>query len=290
MKKFLCLLALLLSGCETIVQIDLPEHQSRLVVDGIFEANERWQIGVSRSVGILGNEFPGPVENATVEIWRDGQLLTALNHADQGIYVSASEIVEIGKTYELRIAAPGFDPVSATAVAPDPVSLDSITYTVESIPFGGQRVNFSVQFNDDPAQKNYYEIFVLTRDFDGGWFNNYFSSTDPAIVETNTSIEIGEEREFAGEIALFDDALFDGETYDLSLRYYPWFGYQEVLVVLNTVTENVYLHNRAMELQEETDDNPFAEPVQHYSNIANGYGIFGGVNPVSRRFVFNFVN
>ncbi len=39
--------------------------------------------------------------------------------------------------------------------------------------------------------------------------------------------------------------------------------------------ENRYLYLRTKDVQYANDGNPFAEPINVYSNITNGYGIFG---------------
>ena len=47
-------------------------------------------------------------------------------------------------------------------------------------------------------------------------------------------------------------------------------------VILSTVSEGQYRYTRSVDLQYENDGNPFAEPVQVYTNVENGFGIMAG--------------
>ena len=274
------LFVLLFWGCETIVQVDLPDYQPQLVINGIFIANTTWNIGISQSVGILGTAQPQPVTNARVEIWQDGQRLTTLTHNSDGFYHSNNVLPRPGPTYELRVSAPGFQHVTAWGSLPPRATVQNVSFVTENIDFFYKNANITVTMDDPPA-KNYYEIFVLVRDDFSTWSYTTMRSSDPAFTESNTNIEIGEEREYFGNLALIDDAIFNGTLYPLKFKAFIWEGANEVSVVISALSEEVFLHNQTFRLQDDTNDNPFAEPVQAYSNIQNGYGVFGGVYPDS---------
>jgi hypothetical protein len=271
-------------GCESIVQVDLPGHTPRLVVNGIFANDSDWYINLSQSVDVLGNEEPRAVNNARMEIWLNNAPITTLSLVGDGVYSSGAR-PRAGLTYELRVSVPGFNSVSAQGTIPPTPVIDAVTAVPERTPYGYQNYRITVQLADPGDQKNYYEVFVLFRDNFGEWFTTTINSNDPAITETNASIEIGEKREFFGDAALVEDALFNGSSYDLQFETITWSEIRDINVVVSAISETVFRHNRAYRLHDETDDNPFAEPVQLYSNIQNGYGIFGGVNP--RSFIFN---
>jgi len=53
-------------------------------------------------------------------------------------------------------------------------------------------------------------------------------------------------------------------------KSYPW------KFELLHVTEDFYRYQQSIRLQQENDGNPFAQPVQVFSNVQGGYGLFAG--------------
>jgi hypothetical protein len=49
---------------------------------------------------------------------------------------------------------------------------------------------------------------------------------------------------------------------------------------ITSCSSQYYRYVNSLELYNESDGNPFAEPVQLYNNISNGYGIFAGASSV----------
>lgn len=115
---------LVLASCETSLEVDLPEHETKLVVNGIQKQGEPFLIHLSRSYGFqeVVSESALLVDDATVEIWENGSLLETLVFMDTmvnpywnwdpeaeadlrlGHYISPGGLIpEVGKTYELRI-------------------------------------------------------------------------------------------------------------------------------------------------------------------------------------------
>lgn len=78
------------------------------------------------------------------------------------------------------------------------------------------------------------------------------------------------------------DLLFDGQTKTVDIPVSNWFyEFQDIRiefvdVYFSNVSESSHYYNRSFQLYQETQGNPFAQPVQVFSNITNGFGIFGG--------------
>ncbi|NQY66446.1 MAG: DUF4249 family protein [Flavobacteriales bacterium] len=73
--------------------------------------------------------------------------------------------------------------------------------------------------------------------------------------------------------------MFNGgtKTMSLALEYHD-LGNMLVRVNLYNISRELFFYNRSFELYNESYGNPFAQPVQVYSNIENGFGIFAGRN------------
>jgi len=54
-----------------------------------------------------------------------------------------------------------------------------------------------------------------------------------------------------------------------------------MVATLSSVSEDYYKYNVTLAKYEQTQGDPFAQPVQVYSNIENGFGIFGGYSSFS---------
>ena len=84
----LVLVATALAGCETVVDVELPPHDSQLVAQAFFAAESVWVARVTSSVGFTGPQRPGVVVDATVEVWTDGRLVARLARTDTATYAA----------------------------------------------------------------------------------------------------------------------------------------------------------------------------------------------------------
>ena len=75
---------------------------------------------------------------------------------------------------------------------------------------------------------------------------------------------------------LFNDLLFDGETATFKINLNELSYYSYLVMNLYSCSEEYYLYNKSYQTAIETTGDPFAQPVQVFSNINNGHGIFGG--------------
>jgi hypothetical protein len=89
---------------------------------------------------------------------------------------------------------------------------------------------------------------------------------------------------------LFDDRLFDGDEYVLSVscqeaRPTEKFPEQVFLykMSLRSLSSAYYNYRVTYNLQQETKGDPFAQPVQVFNNIQNGYGIFAAFSQSHRQ-------
>lgn len=284
--------ALLGAGCEQAVEVDLPDHEPQLVVQSLFTPDSAWSAFVTHSVGYTESRDPGPVFDASIEVLEGDVRADVLTHVGQGRY-EGSRRPQPGRFYTLRASAPGYAAVEATALLPPaPASLGVVLNTDPS----QRRSTATITFEDSAESRGYYALDVIARyerEGPGGQvfvdeFSVGFESRDPILI----GIDALEGGDSYFERAYFDDALFDGETASISITLFDFYhvidaqdshdaaatpaSRQRYYVRLLTVDEAYFKQVRTLEQQDELGDNPFAEPVQVYSNMSNGFGVFAG--------------
>ena len=295
------ILVLAFSGCELIINPDLPEHTPRLVIKAFFTPDGGWAASVSRSVGIL-EPSPGPerlVTGASVELLSDGRIIDRLLFLDRERAYASEKLLQTGRSYSLQVSAPGFETVHATDSAPPPVPTSIESYRVETTdPVPGEpgvstvtEFRITLQIQDPPGEENRYQIRVIAPDRSGR-FDLRFSTKDPSIIADNRIEDPVLEgvEPFVGSEPFFKDVLFDGESHEIELSSTNYTVEasleRRIWVEVRFVSETYYKHLRSALLHKTTDDNPFAEPVRIHSNIENGYGIFAGYS--ARTFELTF--
>lgn len=309
MHRLTCLLLLAtlsLAACETAVDIALPEPEPQLVINSLFHADSLWAVGVSENRSVLSSEEPEPVTSATVEILESGEVVETLTYQpsrnDPGVlplYRSDRHRPQAGRTYTIRVAAPGFPTAEATASVPEPLPFSIDARRVQpraDVPLGVQAHEITVAFSDPAGTANYYALAVYriiqTRSAGGlrrAYSSTGFSSGD-AVLRENRLVD-DDLFEVDGDPfydrAYFSDAAIDGQTCALKMRAltYDEPGVADrYFVVLESLAEDFYEYLRTREISDYTGENPFAEPVSVHSNIQNGLGIFAGYSTSMERF------
>jgi len=78
---------------------------------------------------------------------------------------------------------------------------------------------------------------------------------------------------------LLTDRLFDGKDHSISFKLDPYFANVEnVSIYFTSISESYYDYKTTLSLQKEVSGDPFAQPVQVFTNIQHGLGIFAAYN------------
>ena len=300
MKTALPLLPFLavLCACEQVIEPDLPEHRPRLVLQAFFTSDGAWTAHVGRSSGILETRSVhggSLVDDAAVELLAGDRVVGKLEFNYTVVaYVFEGGPLQAGETYSLRVAAPGFETVRATDTVPGPVQTSvrlSRPHAAGSESGAGRDFSIELEIQDPPGEANYYQI-SLFRVYEGREEEDeardripafrreeYLSTRDPSILADN-SVDGSpfEEGDFEGKAPYFRDTLFDGKTHEIELSSdfdgHPDFS--EIRLQVLHISEAFYEYLKTARLHRDTLDNPFAEPLNVYGNVENGYGIFAG--------------
>lgn len=280
-------LALTICSCEdaftTTLEIEPPEHIDRLVVQAYGSTNGMdLNVFLTKSVGLLedigSNES---VSGAEVTLWKGDELLAQLDQASSSSNFSynyflpeGSITYEKGATYRLEVVADGFEKAIGTATVPNDIPLLRQKFEEDgaSLDPGDSNSEVEIEFQDPPNQENFYEVNVSRINTNGS--NTFYEE------EFTETYDPSGQQGLAYSNLIINDLSFDGELkkFPLVIRKFNTQAVDDMYVLWRVTSEAHYLFNKTSREQVNQDDNPFASPVQIFSNIENGIGIFSIVN------------
>jgi hypothetical protein len=167
---------------------------------------------------------------------------------------------------------------------------------------------FHLKFTDPGNIKNYYRFTCsITRGHRENYYWNdeigayeyidsikivYVDNQDDISISTDDPLLVGEDdaddflfMDAGNEYNLFTDELINGQTYELSFNNYYYSDYKEEMqegefvestIQLMTLSNEAFLYIKSSYEHWWYDEEFLTEPVQVYSNINNGLGIFAG--------------
>ncbi len=285
MKKralFISVWAVLLWSCERIIPFTAEDSDPLITLYTSLEPGSPVDAFVSRTVGILDQGEPILLNEATV--WAEdenGLVLDTLTFIGLGVYRSANLVGQEGQTYEIHASNANLPPVSGSAKIPMiPVegavdSLDAFDGSSGgpgpgSMPY----VEYSFQIIDD-GEPGYYQIEGYERLRGTTTIPDY-----PMPVETDdpwvNGSGFGQEK-WLQRIDISNES-FLGSSHTMKIRVYQWDQMSmEILFKLKKVDEATYFYARSLDQYQQTNGNPFTQPVAVYSNVSNGLGVVSGM-------------
>lgn len=134
-----------------------------------------------------------------------------------------------------------------------------------------------VTIKDNGAEANYYELYL---DIGSEYYNYTTEQVEYNGYPPLTSRDpvLPDDKDLFSYSIVFSDARFNGRETELTFQTAGW-GFTRhgpATVTLRTLSEDGYNYLRTACLQELTSGDPFAQPVNVYNNIQNGFGIFAG--------------
>jgi hypothetical protein len=283
MKKillFIPILFILNIGCETILELDLPEIEPKLVINCIFNPDSLIKINITSSKPkdskdfYLMNRFEY-IEKAEILLFENDTSISDFVYQGKGNHISSIYKPQVGKKYKIQIKSPGYATVEAESIIPKKITLDSLYYSYINDPETGRRILKVNMVWHDPPEENFYYIFVIKENSEG-----YFSKGSPPIYLRNHPIFGDWSLRISKSLMVFDDKLFNGQTFNFELlmdKEYAPYGLTFYSFYLVHISKDFYLWAESQGRFFE-QNSFFDEPVVVYNNITNGLGIFAGCN------------
>lgn len=292
MKKRIVLYSsifLSLLGCEPIVvEVERPDFDPSIVVGSILTPDLPVYVELSEDRYILdGDGYStdfNEIQGAIITLYENNQLVGTLSQLNSNSSSGAYELdfhPTQGNEYRIEVEKEGYSTVTANEAIPnDPTifSVESQEFSVDE--FGNLTMSIDLDIEDSEGD-DYYQ-FNLYLEYSTE--NNTDRIREKQYVYFENE-EVLFEDHVGGEVLIFDDALFSNDTYRLSLNQEVYIYnstnnpsgiIEPVLIIeIRKISEAYFNYYNSAMLQSWVEGDPFAEPVQVFSNIENGKGIFG---------------
>jgi hypothetical protein len=325
----------LFTSCKSLVtDIDIP-YNDRLVIQCFISPQDTLlEVSVTKTAPVIGEILDGAerypnILNANV-VLSDGQKSVTIPYktlqlpssydadgeyiftARSRYFLSAKNLpITVGKTYMLKVSAPGFDSVEGSCVIPPKVVAEKDITSIQTMVTGtagrggggggggGALITYpsiEVRFKDIVGEESFYSV--------GQFFYQKGTYLDAAGAKKQR-VNWTTKYEYITDRGQENQTLI-AQAFDLrSFNNFSSFGgggnngggpnggggpqgggntvavtvidrYNEIYVA-NT-DKAYYLYNTAIDKIRKANGNPFAEPVLTYTNIKNGLGVMAGYN------------
>ena len=298
--------ALLLSACETDIDVPEPEHTPSvalsMTIDNLAAADSvkrQNMVGRIPFVSVSKRLYDlTPLQgstNATLEV-RDAagtvverykpfpspvNVPPYYGNYNQGRYRPVLFYqFRPGQTYTVRASVPGVEPAESQLTMPSEVPVQA-TLTQLSTNGGQIKSRVSVSFDDPGTGADYYMVTVRIAGpggSQGGYLNIERDEQDlPGGSVSPYQLTAASS---TWELYPFSDANVNGQRISFSgnITHQNSSGSGRSLyleVTLCHLTRDQYLFYNSYRKYQDNDGNPFAEPTPLYSNVKSGFGIFG---------------
>lgn len=316
-SSLIIIFLVVLSACETAIDIDISgDYTPVIVVGGEFNPDSIWSVKISKSRAIGGSVTAAElfIQDATVTILGESRQSETLVHTGDGVFQSPSGTHPVaGELYRLDVTSPGFESVYSISHAP---RLQSAFVDIQAVntEFPDQprhRLRFSVT---DLPGKSYYrmridQVVPSCRDERGDldWYDEpegvpaysygiNFNSPEPSFYDDASTLDEPPNAldQYGGSAVFwrpyFSDRLFEDDVREFEIFVRPHIFETEPVprfrLVISSLSEEIVLHERSFTLQDEYlvgSDPLFGNPINIYSNIEGGLGIFSGYTNNSYR-------
>ncbi len=287
-KLLICLFAVFIFlSCEKVIEAkDLPEQDSRIVLNSLLFSEDLITANITASRGILSNKAFKDLDKAVCQVFENDAYLGNLINIQNGNFTSFFTAKVINK-YRLIVSASGYSSVTATTIIPPSVKYtnleryDTLNYNYRLNQYSptekwvGGTSKFKLKILDDLSAKNFYSIkpiVILTDSLGNTIENDGYSiknNNDENSYDSN-SFEIDDLTKVNGnQMSLdFDVSFYFNISENLkSIRVY---------LEISNLSQEYYNYKTTLKKQTEAGGGFFSEPVLVYSNVINGLGILGG--------------
>lgn len=261
-----------LTSCDKSLNVDGKSKQ-KMVLNGILKAGDTIKVQLSKTRSLFDDEDKIDwIRNADVYL-RCGQNEDAelLKYGKNGIYASEDHLAAYGEEYSIEVVHNTYDNISASAVMPE--------YTEGSVKYIGDiddQQNFEINIQNHNPNNNYIWEMMTSNDLGALENVEIFSEdsrTDNILPEeTQVQRRIFMRGQTENELATINS------NFSASGITYEQMSSTEIRLI--TVNQDMYKYFRSLELYKNSKNN-FVKPIEIYSNVDNGLGIFGAISETS---------
>jgi len=271
-------------SCTKEVPFDV-NIDSKIVVNSIYSTDSVIKLRISTSCTITDSYNSNPL-TFKVSVYENDQL--KFNSLVNSGAINTNIWPNVSSKYKIEVETDGYNSVYTSDSVPSRISITKaeLIFPIAVDEYGDYLGEAQVTFTDPVEYKNYYELLIRSKDM-ASWtsFVDY-PVTDPVMLNEG-------DLDYYPSSIFFSDELINGQTYTIKIRDYVGAtinsdGIKPTGVYyaeLRSVSKNYYLYRKYLTrhlYNQQQQDKDFyeylynGEPVDMYSNIENGYGIFAG--------------
>ena len=296
LKLFLILLiCILFNSCTKELELKLDDAQDKLVVNSLFYPDTNFRVYVT-STQLINENKNTFINDAEVKLYENGNFVENLNFEADGWYVSSIN-PKYGTKYKITVEHNGRN-VEAQSYIPSKISYFQgkyhLLYKEGDINSNNPvyEVMYLFNFLDNKQEENYYQILE-------GYYlqteTNYSKINNPSVLKDS-------EIAYLPNSLFFTDDLFNGDTsnIEINILYEGWFGgsvlppfngtlkstSKEYYLFIKTWVKHRFNQNSDVNLQDPLSLIFQGEPIEMYSNVVGGYGVFAGFNKTEVEFEY----
>jgi hypothetical protein len=242
------------------------------------------KINLTQSLSIFDSANIKFIENADIKIYENEQYKELLSYIGNGNYLSSFR--PSGNTNYKIIVSSTLGQSVAENYIPQKTTILSIDTTSVYV-YSQKELECRIKFKDDEASENFYllDIRAIAGSYSFGMNDNrdtiYYEQSidfeyDKSIIEEkigNNTISYG---------VIFSDKFFNGKEIELAVKIGSDIlqikDKNSIKFYLKSISRDYYLYAKSYSRSINQAEDVLGEPIQVYSNIQNGFGIFGGYN------------
>lgn len=269
---------LFFSSCEKEIQVDLPEYQSKLVIEGTIELGLPGMVTITRSTDYFARYDSATLARLFVN---NAQVFLTDNFGNQDtlvfgidptqpipfVYKGSNILGQTGGVYTLRVLLDNKEYMATTTILPT-VPVDTMYFVVQSQETGAGIIR--LKFTDPAGVPNYYRVFSKVLGVDKTFNPVRGGATfDDKLIDGISSN--GDLYRGRGSNLIQDTS--QGEERLKSMYYQPG---DTVVVKWCSIDYTSYRFWYSAEMEINSGGNPFMTPAPIISNIPNALGAWCG--------------
>jgi Domain of unknown function (DUF4249) len=277
------------------------EYDNKLVVNSIIFNGTKVKVALNESKPPQGDIDFLPLTSAIVTLYGDTQswildsFVSPGVFKDVGYYTTKSNIdLPPNQNYKLKIITPNFPKIEAETFIPSvAIVSDSVITNVTFTPFASTNPNagnlleadLTFKLDDKIDKKEYYFVrisyisdYVLSKTFPFNLIDSINTKTVSFNISNIDDVRISF---LLGKGLIFSDQEFNGQNKAITMKIRGGLELKntqpdKATLEIWTLNEDYYKYITDVNKQLSLNTDPFAEPLNIYSNISGGLGIFGG--------------
>ncbi len=269
-------------SCERTIEFKGTNEDDKIVVNSILVSeNDTFEIDIYKSLFVLAHDSLIYIENAEIELYVNDVKQNDIKELNPGKFIINNANLKEGDQLNLIVSAPSYQSVQTSTYIPSNVPINSCKFVNKNSPdiyYDDSVTYFTINIDDPPEESNFYEINL----YKTGKYYHAYDDYEYNLLELDIDSEdpvLNEYYSWYNDGLYFDDKLINGKNYNLIFYAYQDIdtAYHDTIIVeLRSLSKELFLYRTSFYKQLDAQDNPFAQPVQVFSNVEEGAGIFAG--------------